>query len=292
MAMGITSTLITAGAGWQVHDVICRAGPRDPRFEERHGQSCVAAVLEGSFQYRSARGATTLAPGALLLGNGGEDYECGHDHGVGDRCLAFSFAPESLDATAAAIPGVRAAAFPSVRLPPLQRLAPLIAAAEAEAGHVAPDAAALEELALRIAGAALALASPSARRAPGPSARHERRVSEAVRKIERLARERLARERDASEPLSLEALARDARMSPYHFLRTFRTVVGVTPHQYVLRTRLHRVAVRLRCTDDPVSAIAFDEGFNDLSTFNHRFRRVMGASPRAYRAGAAAAGRG
>jgi AraC family transcriptional regulator len=73
-------------------------------------------------------------------------------------------------------------------------------------------------------------------------------------------------------------------------LRTFREVVGVTPHQFVLRTRLHRAAVRLRRSDAPISAIAFDAGFNDLSTFNRRFRRVMGTSPSAYRARRGTAG--
>jgi AraC family transcriptional regulator len=72
-------------------------------------------------------------------------------------------------------------------------------------------------------------------------------------------------------------------MSPYHFLRTFRHVAGMAPHQYVLRTRLHRAAVRLRTSSDPVSAIAFEAGFGDLSTFNRRFRRIMGCSPGAYR---------
>ena len=68
-------------------------------------------------------------------------------------------------------------------------------------------------------------------------------------------------------------------MSPYHFLRTFRAVVGMTPHQYILHTRLHRAAVRLRRTADSISAIAFAAGFNDLSTFNRRFARIMGLSP-------------
>jgi AraC-like DNA-binding protein len=79
-------------------------------------------------------------------------------------------------------------------------------------------------------------------------------------------------------------LARDVGMSPYHLLRIFRQVVGMTPHQYVLRTRLHRAAARIRRTDEPIAAIAFDVGFGDLSTFNHRFRRVMGLTPSAYRA--------
>jgi AraC family transcriptional regulator len=43
--------------------------------------------------------------------------------------------------------------------------------------------------------------------------------------------------------------------------------------------------VRLRASREPISAIAFDAGFNDLSTFNRRFRRVVGVSPGAYRHG-------
>ena len=82
---------------------------------------------------------------------------------------------------------------------------------------------------------------------------------------------------------SLAALAREAAMSPYHFLRVFRQVVGMTPHQYVLRMRMHHAAVRLRRSNEAVSTIAFDAGFNDLSTFNRRFRRIMGASPTAFR---------
>ena len=56
------------------------------------------------------------------------------------------------------------------------------------------------------------------------------------------------------------------------------------PHQYLLHTRLHRAALALRQSDQPVSVIALDAGFEDLSTFNRRFRRVMGATPTAFRA--------
>lgn len=72
-------------------------------------------------------------------------------------------------------------------------------------------------------------------------------------------------------------------MSAYHFLRTFRNLVRMTPHQYLLHVRMNRAAVRLRLSDEPISSIAYEAGFNDLSTFNRRFRRLIGASPGAYR---------
>jgi AraC-like DNA-binding protein len=274
--MATTSHLLATGLGWCVQDVVCTAGPRDHPFEEQHNTFSIAAVMEGSFQYRTSRGAAVLAPGALLLGNHGHCYECGHEHGVGDRCLAFHFTPESLEEIVAAVPGARRLAFPVPCLPPLPSLIPIIAAAEA--ARDAGDAAELEDLALQLAGRVCATLAGTARTTGRVSGRDERRITAALRRIEVLAH----------EPLSLADLSREAAMSPYHFLRTFRAVVGMTPHQYVLRTRLHRAAVQLRRSNEGVSSIALANGFNDLSTFNRRFRQLTGRSPTAYRAAAAA----
>jgi AraC-like DNA-binding protein len=269
--MALTSRILASGPGWLVRDSVCTAGPHDLPFEERHDTTCIAAVTEGTFQYRTASGDAVLAPGGVILGNQGACFECGHEHGTGDRCLAFHFAPEAIETIVAAVPGARRTAFAVPSLPPLPALLPLLTAAEAARDHA--DAAELEELALRLAGAVAATLGGAARRARPPSRRDERRVSDALRRIE-------AR---AHEPLALADLAREAATSPYHFLRTFRQVVGMTPHQFVLRTRLSRAAVRLRTSDEPISAIAFSAGFGDLSTFNRRFRRLMGCSPGAYR---------
>src|SRR5262245_42582107 len=100
------SRLLASGHGWRVSDVVCRAGPHDRPFAERHDAICVAIVMEGTFQYRSTLGTAVLSPGAVLLGNEGTCFECGHEHGVGDRCLAFHLAPDRLEDIAAAIPGV------------------------------------------------------------------------------------------------------------------------------------------------------------------------------------------
>jgi AraC-like DNA-binding protein len=57
----------------------------------------------------------------------------------------------------------------------------------------------------------------------------------------------------------------------------------MTPYQFLLAQRLRRAAVRLRQTTDPISAIAYEAGFGDLSTFNRRFRRIIGMTPGVWR---------
>ncbi|TPL95115.1 AraC family transcriptional regulator [Mesorhizobium sp. B2-3-12] len=270
--MTATANTLASGPGWHVADVICTASAGDRPVEEEHRDFCVAAVTSGTFRYRARQGTAMLAPGSLLLGNSGTCYECGHEHGSGDRCLSFHFGPAYMDRIVADVPGARTLTFAAPRLPPSPALAPLLA--EAEAAREIGDADAFEELGLRIAGVAVSMVSGVTDVRPGPSRRDQQRVADAVRRIEL----------DAEAAISLSALADGTATSPYHFLRAFRQVVGMTPYQYLLRTRLHRAAVRLRMSNDAISAIAFEAGFNDLSTFNRRFRRVMGETPGRYRA--------
>ena len=269
--MAITANILASGPGWSVRDIVCDQGPGDRRFEERHTDVSIAVVTAGSFQYRTRQGAATLAPGSVLLGNAGACFECGHAHGRGDRCLAFHYRPGVFECIVADVPGARAADFAQASLPALPQLMPLVA--EAEAARDDGDAAVFEELALRFAAAA-ATFQPTVRPARRlTTARDERRITAALRRIER----------EPQAPLTLAALARDSGLSPFHFLRCFRQVAGLTPHQYLLRTRLHRAALLLRHGAAPITDVAYDCGFNDLSTFNRRFRRLMGVTPGAWR---------
>ena len=267
--MTATAHLLASGPGWRASDIVCTAGPDDRAFEEAHPQHCIAIVRSGSFRYRSTQGSAVLAPGSLLLGNRGACFECGHEHAAGDRCLAFQFEPGWLEGIVAAVPGARQIGFAQAHLPALAPLASVVAEAEI----AADDPEGLEETALRLASAVASILSGAKPGAATPSTRDQRRITRALRHIEA----------HCEDVLSIDELARQAAMSPYHFLRTFRAVVGMTPHQYVLRTRLHRAALLLRRTTQPVAGIAFDCGFGDLSTFNRRFKRVMGASPSEYR---------
>jgi AraC-like DNA-binding protein len=87
----------------------------------------------------------------------------------------------------------------------------------------------------------------------------------------------------AHEPVDLAKTARRAGLSPFHFLRSFAQVIGVTPHQYLVRSRLQRAARLLAEQERAITDIAFDCGFNDLSNFIRTFRRAAGVSPRGFR---------
>src|SRR6476620_11674105 len=104
---------------------------RSRRLRDRCRLVCVAAVTRGTFQYRTPNGRATLVRGALMLGNPGACFECGHEYGVGDPCLSFHFDPEFFEKIVASVPGARRLSFTIPRLSPSEMLLPVIAAAEA-----------------------------------------------------------------------------------------------------------------------------------------------------------------
>jgi AraC family transcriptional regulator len=260
----IATKILARGSDWSVGDVVCTAGPQDRPYEEQHGSVLIAVVIEGSFQYRSAAGTEVMAPGSLLLDNYGQYFECGHEHGTGDRCISFQYAPEFFER--AGVPG----RFPVHRIPPMSALSPQVV--EARLAAQSPAKVDFEELVHGMAAAALQVLGKSNYERGIPTAADERRISAALRFIEA----------NLAEPLPLEKLAVMARMSEFHFLRTFKHVTRVTPHQFILRSRLREAAVRLRSTLDEVLEIALDAGFRDLSNFNHAFRAEFGLNPTAY----------
>lgn len=273
--MALFSQILASGAGWRVSDVACAAGPDDRPFEERHAWMTIALVTRGTFNYRSTHGSAVLVPGSLLLGNFGACFECGHEHSAGDHCLSFQIAPEVFESVAAAVPGNRRSCFAAPRLPLVPELLPLVAMAESlqNVGTAAAPVDEYFELTLRLAGTVCQVLAEKTGARRAPSDRDTKRVAAALRRIEG----------ESAQKLSLNELAADAAMSPFHFLRVFEQVVGVTPAQYILRTRLRRAAVVLRGSQESISTIAVECGFADLSTFNRQFKRVLGASPSAFR---------
>ena len=124
---GLAARTLAEGDGWAVEDVVCTYGPSDVSFEERHARYRVALVGAGTFNCRGPHGRELLTPGSLLLGNDGEGFECGHEHGTGDRCLAFAYEPELFERLAFEA-GVRGRPrLKALRVPPVRVLAPLVA---------------------------------------------------------------------------------------------------------------------------------------------------------------------
>jgi AraC family transcriptional regulator len=153
----------------------------------------------------------------------------------------------------------------------LRALAPLVARAALGVDGTADIC--WEELAVRLAAHTITLATgvPAVQR--GLPRNAEARISGAVRTIDD----------DPHEQLTLETLASESGLSPYHFLRSFERLTGVTPHQYVLRARLRKAALRLAEGAERITEVAFDCGFGDISNFNRAFRGEFGVSPRAFR---------
>jgi transcriptional regulator GlxA family with amidase domain len=112
---------------------------------------------------------------------------------------------------------------------------------------------------------------PLERRPPG--ARDRRRAVEAA----------LWLDAHAQEAVDLQSAARRAGLGAFHFLRLFSSVVGATPHQYLLRARLRRAARLLSEEELSITEVAFEAGFGDLSNFVRTFRRAAGVSPMGFR---------
>jgi AraC family transcriptional regulator len=88
-----------------------------------------------------------------------------------------------------------------------------------------------------------------------------------------------------ADDISLETLAHEAAMSPFHFARAFKTATGTSPLQYVIRTRIETAQTLLKSSTLPVAEIAHRVGYDDVSRFGQHFRRQVGATPGAWRAG-------
>lgn len=102
----------------------------------------------------------------------------------------------------------------------------------------------------------------------------------------RLLRARDAMDRRYAEPLDISALARVAVVSEAHFIRTFATTFGETPHRYLQRRRVERAMFLLRTGEQSVTDICFEVGFSSVGTFSRTFSDIVGRSPTSFRAGA------
>lgn len=261
------STTLLSTALLDVNDCRCDARSGEQPFVEQHARSSVSYVRRGTFGYRTRGRAYELVAGSVLVGHRGDEYVCTHDHhDHGDECLSFQLAPELIAELDDSPERWRVGIIPPhPRLMVLGELSQSIAAGNSDVG--------LDELALTFARRVVELAAGDSPRSDELAARDRRRAALAALYIDE----------HAERALALEDVARVAGVSPFHFLRVFARALGVTPHQYLVRSRLRRAARLLADDTRSVTEVALDVGFGDVSNFVRTFRRAAGVSPTAFR---------
>ena len=83
-------------------------------------------------------------------------------------------------------------------------------------------------------------------------------------------------------PLSIADLAREVQISPFHFIRQFEAVFGVTPHQYRIDARLEAAKRLLAAGQHSVTDVCMEVGFSSLGSFSALFTRRIGEAPSAF----------
>jgi AraC-like DNA-binding protein len=262
----MTTTSLLQRHSISVSDFRCSAKPDDAPFAEQYRCHSVSYVRKGSFGCRTRGRTFELVAGSVLVGFPGDEYLCTHDHVCGDECLSFFLDPELAEAIGAGTGIWRVGAVPPLpELMVLGELAQAVACGRSDIG--------LDEVGQLFAGRFAEVVSGRSREPTTVKARDRRRAVETALWIDA----------NSHQEIDLEGAAGQAGISPFHFLRLFAGVLGVTPHQYLVRSRLRHAARLLADGDLPITDVAYDVGFADLSNFVRTFHRAAGVSPRRFR---------
>jgi len=265
-----------------VTDVVCRHHASGCGAEERSSGNRVIFVRRGVFvmHFQEGRGAKVVAePVHAMLLNRGAPYRVSHPVNGGDECTSIDFAagaasdvvrafdPAADDRPGApfAIPRAPVPADGWLRLREIRR-------ALLDGGTAATLA--VEEEALVL----LARLVHDGHRAHGDR-RPLRRAGTARQSHQLVEHTREVLAADPGGAHTLASLARTVHSSPFHLTRTFREVLGVPLHQYLLQLRLTLALQRMDQGERTLSMLALDLGFSSHSHLTTAFRRHFGVTP-------------
>jgi AraC family transcriptional regulator len=247
-------------------DYRCSVRPEDAPFTETHEGFSISYVRKGTFGYRARGNVSDLVAGSIIIGHPGLEYMCTHGHhACGDECLSFQLAGELAETLG------DDAVWQAGCLPPMPEL--MVFGELAQAGAEGRSDLGLDELGLLLAARFAEVVSGKTRKPQDAPTRDRRRAVEAALWIDA----------HSHQPIDLDRTAKAAGLSAFHFLKLFARVLGVTPHQYLIRSRLRRAARLLAGEERAITDIALDVGFSDLSNFVRTFHRAAGVSPRGFR---------
>jgi AraC-like DNA-binding protein len=263
----MTATILLQSHSVSVYDYRCTAGPDSKPFVEQHRCHSIAYVRKGSFGCTKRGKSFELVAGSVLIGHPGDEYICTHDHHVcGDECLSFAFSPELVDGI-----GGKAEVWQAGCAPPLPEL--MVLGELAQAATCGRSDVGIDEVGHALASRFVEVVSGRTQKPVRAMARDRRRAVETALWIDA----------HSHHAIELEDAAGEAGLSPFHFLRLFSNVLGVSPHQYLVRSRLRHAARLLVDDDRTITEVAYDVGFGDLSNFVRTFHRAAGVSPLRFR---------
>ena len=97
----------------------------------------------------------------------------------------------------------------------------------------------------------------------------------------RLVQAKLFIDAHYAEPIDLNAIADEAYFSKFHFIKQFKSIYRLTPHQYLISRRIEKAQELLKA-GSMVSGVCYRVGFESLPSFSGLFKRVTGVTPSAY----------
>ena len=262
----MSTTTLLARPSITVSDFRCTAVVGDKPYVEQHRCHSISYVRKGSFGYQARGRAHELVAGSVLVGFPDTEFVCTHDHVCGDECLSFFLQPELVEAIGGSSNFWQVGVTPP--LPELMVFGELAQAAAEGSSDIG-----LDEIGQIFASRFVEVVSGRALKPANATARDRRRAADTALWIDA----------QSNRQIELQDAAAQAGVSPFHFLRLFSSVLGVTPHQYLVRSRLRHAARLLADDERAVTDIAYDVGFADLSNFVRTFHRAAGVSPLKFR---------
>lgn len=254
----VPTILARPAADGGVGTYLMRAKVRDVVLGGHRARLSVRWVGEGRYIYEIDGHRHVLTPGNFLIVNSGQVYNSGSEGTVESFTLSFDTAgvPE----------------LPVVTQRATGRLGELVGTLT-KAGRREADLD-LDEVFYEALGAIGAVRTTVQREIDAIGSGRKTTREELHR---RLTRARDFLHDHATTPLTIETMAAEACLSPFHFMRTFKRAFGASPHRYLLDLRLERA--RSLMGRYPLSLVAALSGFADLSTFSKAFRARYGFPP-------------
>ncbi|HZO21561.1 MAG TPA: hypothetical protein VFB37_03585, partial [Steroidobacteraceae bacterium] len=184
----------------------------------RHQDATISYVRRGSLTYQARGKSTDLVPGSIIVAPPGVEYVCSHNHAAWAECISFRFAAELVEQVAWQRPVWQIGC-----LPPVAEL--MVFGALAQSARDGGVDLGLDEIGIALAARTAEIVSGTpARCNASRSGIDRRRAVDAALWIEA----------HSHEMVDLDVLSRQVGLSPYYFLRMFSSVVGITPHQYLI----------------------------------------------------------